>query len=240
MEHTKQPQERTCLECGSVFVAQSPTRKFCHTNCKSAYDRKKKKQQAQQQSRQVEQQRSEINHLKARPQILSQGPINPEWQAADRRCQAQESRCQRVAQAIEDIRQERRKLTAPGKAFSIGAGIGFLLVVLIMASSAETRRHRRLCTSAWGFIIGSLVLLSLLGGWLGEEAERKLMSAEERQRLAEKMENLNEQETARIAELATEKCQLEALIRVRDALDPNCPPLPGSADEGPPTPIDPT
>lgn len=213
----------------------SLTRKFCSDNCKSAYNRKKEKQQIQQQAQQVAQQRSEINQLKTRPQTLPQGPINPEWLAADRRCQAQESLCHRMAQAIEDTRQERRKLTRPGQGFWKGAGVGIFLVVL-GASYAGARRRQQL--SFWVLFTGSLVLLSLLGGWLGNELERELMSAEEAQKLDENRQALDEQEASQIAELAREKRHLEALIRARDAIDPTCPPLPGSADDDPATPIE--
>lgn len=240
--HNQSPQERTCPGCGSVFITQNPTRKFCTTNCKSAFERNKKKQQAQQQAQQVQHQQSEINQLKTRPQPQPPGPLNPAWRAADLRCQAQQGRCDRSAKALETTRRDFRQLTGPGWGFWLGAGVGIFLVALGMAEYLEARRRQRLGVGvSFGVVsAGSLGLLSLLGGWLGNTLQRERMSDEEAQKFADDRQRLREQETTQIDKLATEECRREDLIWARDAIDPYGAPPADSAEDAPTPPSEPT
>ncbi|GAB3225018.1 hypothetical protein [Spirosoma arcticum] len=239
----KQPHERTCPICSTVFISAKPTRKFCSNNCRSASDRFKQKQKTKDLAKQVEQQNTQLAKEKERVIPLAK-VSNSHWQAADLLCQAQQARCTRIEQALEENKDATRALTRPGENYQRGWAIGVFLALILVSIwfKAYRRRNRTADTTFWLVSLGGVVLSGWLVAQRGKEVDDDRTTSAQEEALHDDLEEQQQEKDVLTTALKQAKARLNELYEARDKLDPFAADSPPTTpeDEDPLSPTDPT
>jgi len=238
----KQPHERACLICGTVFTTTKPTRKFCSNNCRSAFDRLKQKRKTKDLAQQVEQQNTQLAKEKE-PVIPPAKASNAHWQAADLLCQAQQALCKRIEQALEENKGVTRELTRPGENYRWGWAIGIFLGLIVVSIWYNVYRRRKWTVdTTFGLVsVGGVVLSGWVGAQKGKKVDDEQRTPAQEEALHNGLEELQQEKDDLTNALKQAKAHLNELYEARDKLDPFAADLPPttSADEEPLPPTDP-
>lgn len=220
----KTPIQRVCPSCGTVFTTAIAKRKFCSNTCRSTFGRQKTKQETRELAQRVHQQNSELSTLKERgaPPAISTPPHTPTWQRANRLCKAKQALCDRLKKALDEKRQELRTKTGPGRYYYLGGVLGVGLVLIVLSFIYEDiRRERRLVgASFWISSAVSTILVGLLSARLGHRGEQEVRSLAATARYKTEIRQMEEEVETLVIELKQQESELEALLRVLDAIEP--------------------
>jgi hypothetical protein len=216
---------------GSILVVDAAQR-----NCQSANDRLQKKQKLKDLASQVEQNKAQS--AKEKERVVSPPKAdNADWQAADRRCQAQQGCYKRNEQALEVNMGETRELTRPGNNYWRGWAIGiFLGLILVSIWYKVYRLFNWKVDLTFGLIsAGGVVLSGWEGAKKGREIDNDQRTPAQEEALEDELEALQQERATLKNERKQVKARLNELEVARDELDPFAADLPPttSADEEP-------
>lgn len=174
-------QERPCLQCGSLFKAQTSKRKYCSDNCRIAHHRSEQSETVLQQQKVVQQQRVELQELKAAPVTRTQSvrEVNPVWQLAQQEYQAQQTYCHDLKQQLWSLQQEISEQTKSGRGAFLGAGAGIACVLIWMAVRYDDRQRKPLAATFAVISIVLLIALGVTGFWIGQRVDGKILNNDE-------------------------------------------------------------
>ena len=237
--------QRVCPSCNTVFTITSAKHTFCTNLCRSRFFRRKLKERARDKDQHVVQLESDLNTIKERgvPPAKLTPPPTPAWQRANHLCEAKQALRDRLREKLDQKRQEHRAKTGPGEGFVWGLiiGVGLMLIVVSIIHKQTRRRGEEVGAPFWLISAMFIPMVGLLLARLGHWAEQGMRSPAATEMYRTQVKQLTQEVEALENELKQEESELEALRRVRDAIEDfeASPPPAAPADEEPLPPADP-